>query len=274
MDPRLQRRVQRYGWDKAAGDYEAGWRDQLEPAQSLMLEMAALRPGERVLDVACGTGLVSFRILDAVGETGAVVGTDISAEMVATAQASAVDRGIRNARFERFDAEAMALEEADFDAAICALGLMYFPDPVKALGEMFRLLKPGGRAAAVVWGARNKCGWADIFPIVDARVASEVCPMFFQLGTKNSLADCFRQVGFGAVRVERLEVALPFASDEIALHAAFRAGPVALAYSRFDDSSRQAAHAEYLHSIESFRDGPGYRIPGEFVAAVGVRPRP
>jgi ubiquinone/menaquinone biosynthesis C-methylase UbiE len=274
MDPRLQRRVQRYGWDKAAGDYEAGWRDQLAPAQSLMLEMAALRPGERVLDVACGTGLVSFRILDAVGETGAVVGTDISAEMVATARALAAERRARNASFERFDAEAMSLEEADFDAATCALGLMYVPDPVKAVGEMFRLLKPGGRAAAVVWGARNKCGWAEIFPIVDARVASEVCPMFFQLGTKDSLAHCFAQAGLDNVRMERMEVQLAYGSDDEALHAAFRGGPVALAYSRFDAPTREAAHAEYLHSIEPFRDGPGYRIPGEFVAAVGVRPRP
>ena len=60
MDARVQRRVQRYGWDKAVHDYDASWRRQLEPAQSLMLEMAALGRSERVLDVACGTGLVSF----------------------------------------------------------------------------------------------------------------------------------------------------------------------------------------------------------------------
>lgn len=264
--------MQRYGWDKAARDYEAGWRVQLEPAQSQMLEIAALQPGERVLDVACGTGLVSFRILDAVGGTGAVVGTDISAEMVAMARGLAAERGIRNATFERLDAEAMALDEADFDVAVCALGLMYVPDPVKALGEMYRLVKPGGRAAASVWGARGKCGWAEIFPIVDARVASEVCPMFFQLGTKDSLARCFAEAGFINVRSERLEVDLPFASDDDALHAAFRGGPVALAYSRFDDPTRESANAEYLRSIEPYRDGGRYRIPGEFVATVGLKP--
>ena len=74
MDARFQRRVQRYGWDKAVGDYETGWREQLEPAQSMMLEMAALQSGERVLDVACGTGLVSFRAADAVGDSGAALG--------------------------------------------------------------------------------------------------------------------------------------------------------------------------------------------------------
>lgn len=271
MDSRLQRRVQRYGWDKAAGDYEAGWRAQLEPAQSLMLESVALQPGERVLDVACGTGLVSFRMLDTVGETGAVVGTDISKEMVEHARRLAVERGDANASFERFDAEAMELEGEPFDAAVCALGLMYVPDPVNALGEMLRLLEPGGRAAAAVWGARAKCGWAEIFPIVDARVSSEVCPLFFQLGTKDSLARSFTQAGFIDVRSERLEVELSYASDDEALNAAFRGGPVALAYSRFDEATREAVHAEYLQSIEEFRDGAAYRIPGEFVVAIGVK---
>lgn len=271
MDPRLQRRVQRYGWDKAARDYEAGWRAQLEPAQSLMLDMTALRPGERVLDVACGTGLVSFRILDAVGETGSVLGTDISAEMVEAARRLAAERNIRNASFERFDAEAMKLEDESFDAAVCALGLMYVPDPVKALGEMYRLLAPGARAAAVVWGARARCGWAEIFPIVDARVASEVCPLFFQLGTKDSLARCFEQAGFIDVRYERLTVELAYSNEDEALNAAFRGGPVALAYSRFDSPTRDAVHAEYLRSIASYRHGAAYRIPGEFVAAVGVK---
>ncbi len=274
MDPRLQRRVQRYGWDKTVGDYEAGWRAQLEPAQSLMLDMAALRAGERVLDVACGTGLISFRVLDAVGETGAVVGTDISGEMVAAARRRAAERGVRNARFERFDAEQMKLDEQPFDAALCGLGMMYVADPLKALEEMRRWLGPGGRAAAAVWGARAKCGWAEIFPITDARVASEVCPMFFHLGTRDMLAHCFTQAGFTGIRSERLEVGLHYASDDDALGAAFRGGPVALAYDRFDDATRHAVHGEYLDSIAAYRSGGEYRIPGEFVVVAGVNPPP
>ncbi len=272
MDAKLQRRVQRYGWDKAVDDYEAGWRAQLEPAQSLMLDMAALQPGERVLDVACGTGLVSFRIVDAVGATGAVVGTDISGEMIETARRHAAERGVDNATFERFDAEDLQLEGEPFDAALCGLGLMYVPDPVKALAEMRRWLKPGGRAAAAVWGARAKCGWADIFPITDARVASEVCPMFFHLGTGDMLAHSFAEAGCTEMRTERLEVTLVYAAADEALGAAFRGGPVALAYNRFDDATKQAVHSEYLDSIAAYRDGEGYEIPGEFVVAAGVKP--
>ena len=70
VDARLQRRVQRYGWNKAAAYYDGFWSEQLRPAQDLMLALAALRPGERVLDIACGTGLVTFRAADAVGPAG------------------------------------------------------------------------------------------------------------------------------------------------------------------------------------------------------------
>jgi len=89
MDTRLQKRVQRYGWDKAAAHYERSWQAQLQPAQTALLAMADLRPGERVLDVACGTGLVTFRAAKAVAPAGEVLGTDISEDMIATARALA-----------------------------------------------------------------------------------------------------------------------------------------------------------------------------------------
>jgi ubiquinone/menaquinone biosynthesis C-methylase UbiE len=269
MEARLQRRVQRYGWDRAVAAYEQGWRAQLEPAQSLMLDMVGPQHGERVLDVACGTGLVTMRIAEAVGAAGAVVGTDISGQMVEEARRIAAERGFDNISFERADAEALPFADATFDAAVCGLGLMYVPDPIKALTEMRRLLSSNGRAAAAVWGARRHCGWAEIFPITDARVASEVCPMFFQLGTQDVLARSFEAAGFSGVRLERLSTTLHYACAEDALAAAFRGGPVALAYSRFDDATRRAVHAEYLDSIAAYGAGDGYRIPGEFVVAAG-----
>jgi ubiquinone/menaquinone biosynthesis C-methylase UbiE len=272
VKPALQRRVQRYGWDLAAEVYEGAWNRQLWPAQQRLLEMAALRPGERVLDVACGTGLVSFPAAEAVGGSGSVVGTDISERMTQLAATVAAARGVENARFLRMDAESLDLPDGSFDVVLCALGLMYVPDPDRALAAMHRVLAPGGRAVAAVWGERRHCGWAEIFPIVDARVSSDVCPMFFQLGTDDALRWTFEKAGFEGIEGTRMETVLRYASPEEALTASFSGGPVALAYSRFDGETRDACHAEYLESIEAFRtaDG-GYEVPGEFVVMGGRR---
>jgi len=225
MDGRFQKRVQRYGWDKAATHYENLWGDQLEPAQTLLLDFADLVAGERVLDVACGTGLVAFRAASIVLPYGQVVGTDISEQMIATAGDIADARGIANAVFHRMDAEQLALDGASFDVALCALGLMYVPHPEIALGEMHRVLRPGGRAVCAVWGQRSKCGWAEIFPIVDARVQSEVCPMFFRLGAENALEQAFAAAGFGQIECRRLETRLHYADASEACEAAFVGGP-------------------------------------------------
>jgi hypothetical protein len=124
---------------------------------------------------------------------------------------------------------------------------------------------------SAVWGKRDRCGWAEIFPIVERRVASDVCPMFFQLGTGDVQKMLFEQAGFSDVHSDRIVTSLEYESGEEACLAAFAGGPVAMAYSRFDPKTRDSAYVEYLESIATFRRGNGYAIPGEFVITVGYR---
>ena len=271
MDPRLQRRVQRYGWDKAANCYEQYWAEQLAPAQSRLLELAALVPGERVLDVACGTGLVTFQAARAVIPSGSVLATDISEAMVDRVRDEARSLGLPNVAAERCDAEELNVPTASCNVALCALGLMYVTDPVAALREMHRAVRAGGRSAVAVWGARANCGWAEIFPIVERRVASEVCPLFFQLGNGDALQYALDAAGWTDITVERMTTTLTYESAEAACGAAFAGGPVALAYSRFDEATRAGAHAEYLSSIAAFERNGSFAIPGEFVLARATR---
>jgi ubiquinone/menaquinone biosynthesis C-methylase UbiE len=271
MDARLQLRVQRYGWDRASAHYEAGWARQLRPSQERLLEMAVLEKGESVLDLACGTGLVTFPAAEAVGAGGRVMATDLSEAMVEHVRGEAARRGLSQIEAERADAATLPWDDASFDAVLCSLGLMYVPDVPAVLEGALRVLRPGGRLVVSVWGERGACGWADIFPIVDARVNTEVCPLFFQLGTGGSLEMHLQQAGFLEVEADRLDVVLEYASREEALGAAFLGGPVAMAYSRFDDETAAEARAEYLASIEPYRGGgeAGYRIPGRFVVVRG-----
>lgn len=271
MEARLQRRVQRYGWDQASAYYDECWREALAPATHALLERAALAPGERVLDVACGTGVLSLAAARAVGVRGSVVGIDISQKMVEAAASTAAVLGYAHCRFERCGAEDLPDTGPDFDAVLCGLGLMYVPDPEAAIRHMAARLAPGGRLVASVWGRRDRCGWAGVFPIVDARVKSEVCPLFFRLGSGSGLADAFSAAQLEDVTVERFRTESSFGSAQDASKAALMGGPVALAYSRFDQRTRAEVADEYLGSIASFRNGHGYRIPGEFVVARGTK---
>jgi len=271
MEAALQRRVQRYGWDKAAAYYENFWQHQLKPAQDKLMEMINLQPGEKLIDIACGTGLVSFPAAEILGSNGFVVATDISDEMVKLGNDLSQEKNCTNIRFQRMDAEELQLPDEQFDVAVCALGLMYVPDPLKALREMYRVLKKDGRAGAAVWGQRSHCGWAEVFEIIDKRVTSDVCPMFFNLGNGDSLKRFLEAAGFYNVCFERINTHLDYASDDEACGAAFAGGPVALPYHKFPDGVKQEVHAEYLQSIKDFQTAAGYAIPGEFVVATGSK---
>ena len=271
MDPRLQRRVQRYGWDAAAPVYENGWHRNLAPAQDLMLAKAELEPGLQVFEAAAGSGLVTFRAAAAVAPGGFVTATDISNEMTGLASEKAAELGIENVSFARMDVEAIAYEADRFDRALCALGLMYVPDPVNALRELHRVLRPGGRVSVAVWGDRRNCGWAEIFPIVDAQVKSEVCPLFFGLGMQGALIRDVAAAGFVAVREFRISSALEYDDEETLLEAMIDGGAVALAAKRFSEDVRRQVDKEFVASVAGHRTaGGGYSIPGEFVIVTGT----
>ena len=272
MEGKLQRRVQRYGWDLAATQYEPLWQAQLADAQAKLMACAALATGERVLDVACGTGLITFEAAAAVGPRGKVLGVDLSGQMIEIASQQALRRQADNVHFARMDAEQLELPDASVDVALCALGLMYVPDPAQALREMRRVLRPGGRMVIAVWGERARCGWADLFSIVDAEVASEVCPLFFRLGQQDALQRLCVAEQFEDVTQHRIGATLAYADADAACDAAFVGGPVALAWSRFDEAVKERVCARYLQSISAFQHGSGFRIPGEFVIAAATRP--
>jgi SAM-dependent methyltransferase len=265
VEPRLQRRIQRYGWDLAAAAYDTLWRAQLAPLHARIASRAALAPGERVLDVACGTGVVSLAAAEAVGAGGRVVGVDLSQRMVEAAHARVARAHAANATFARMDAETLDMAEGSADVVLCVLGLMYVPSPDVALQSMRRVLADDGRAVLAVWGERRRCGFAPVFGIVADEIDGEVCPTYFALGRGEALARLCRAAGFATAETERFAATLDYASADAACNAAFVAGPVALAWSRFDDHARARVRARYRAAIAPWKHGRGYRIPGEFV---------
>ena len=273
MDARLQRRIQRYGWDLAVTDYVRHWHALLAGVQAELVELASPAVGEAVLGVACGAGAVTAAVAQAVGPTGRVLGVDLSQAMVDAAGRHLENQGLLHAVTERMDAEQLTLPDAGFDLVVCALGLMYLPDPDAALREIARVLRPGGRVALAVWGERKRCGWASIFGIVDDEVRSEVCPMFFALGQGEALARRCAAVGLEPLVQRRRDDVLSHLDGDAACAAALSGGPVALAWSRFDDAVRERVRSRYLGSIDTWRVGAGYGVPAEYVLVTARRPQ-
>jgi SAM-dependent methyltransferase len=274
MDARVFRRIQRYGWEAATAAYDRGWVPLLERLTRDCVERAALQPGERVLDLATGTGVGARHAAGLVGPTGAVVGIDIAEQMLvhARAQTEAAPATSAPVRFERRDMEETGADDGAFDAVTAAFGLMYAAQTNPAFAELARVLRPGGRASVCVWGRRAACAWAEVFPIVDAHVQSEVCPLFFSLGALGALSLAFGRAGLCDVSEARLPLVLRWGSADEACAAMLEGGPVALAWKRFSAEARAAVRAAYLASIDAHRDGAGYAVPSEIVFATARKP--
>ena len=272
MDAKVHRRVQRYGWDMAVEAYDRHWVPVLRTCAERVIELADPLNGEAVLDVASGTGVAAFLAAERVGRDGSVLATDLSQKMV-DAVAAAAAESLPQIACERVDAEDLAYPDAYFDVATCVLGLMYPADPQRAIEQMFRVLKPGGRAAVCVWGRRDRCGWNAIFPIVEARVQSDVCPMFFALGGLGALDYAFERAGFIDRQEERREQSLRWQTTGDACAAMFPGGPVALPYSKMSPGVRASAESDFSDSIARYRNADGsYDVEGEFVFMLATKP--
>ncbi|HET9200194.1 MAG TPA: methyltransferase domain-containing protein [Dehalococcoidia bacterium] len=264
MKASLQRRIQRYGWDKAVDDYSRYWVPLLEWCSERCVELVDPQPGQQVLDIAAGPGTAALKIAELVKPEGRVVASDISEEMAAEAMRRAKEVDLDNVEARRAAAEELPFADNSFDAITCVLGLMY-AETQPAVAEIHRVLRPGGGVAVCVWGRRDRCGWSPIFPIVDARVTSEVCPMFFLLGAEGALSYAFANAGFEVLAEERVETTLEFESPEHAWGAVLPGGPAALAYDRFTPEVQAEVRAEYIASIDEYHQGDRYLLPGEFV---------
>lgn len=132
--------------------------DQIRPLGRAAMERAALRPGERVLDIGCGCGDTSVELARRVAPGGAVSGFDISGPMLARARERARQQGVA-AQFEQADVQTYAFQPATADVAFSRFGVMFFADPVAAFTNLRRALRPGGRLAFACWQAVGENPW-------------------------------------------------------------------------------------------------------------------
>jgi ubiquinone/menaquinone biosynthesis C-methylase UbiE len=191
------------------------------PLTRALIEQARIAPGQSVLDVAGGSGEPSLTIAQAVGPTGFVMCTDAIAEMVAVAEREALARGLKNMQFRQCTADSLPFADESFDVAVSRLGVMFFPDPVAAVREMLRVIKPGGRVALAVWGKSELNPYSYVVTGVVSRYVPAVpvapdAPDAFRFAEPGKLAGVLKDAGAIDVteRVVKFDMAAPLSPEE------------------------------------------------------------
>lgn len=146
-------------YDSVAEKFDLFTERLSQPLATRMIALAQLAPKQRVLDVGTGTGLVALNAARFVGTGGAVIGIDLSDGMLAKAAEKAASFGLKNCSFQKMDAEALDIEDQSIDAVLSLFALLHLPDPLAALREMFRTLRPGGRLVLAVGSGAPLWSW-------------------------------------------------------------------------------------------------------------------
>jgi ubiquinone/menaquinone biosynthesis C-methylase UbiE len=236
-----------------------------EPWASLLVAKAALCESERVLDVACGTGVVARLAAAHVGAKGHVVGLDLNPGMLACASSSTESAAVE---WRQGDAVALPFDARSFDAVFCQLGFQYFSDRQQAAREMYRVLKPGGRVVALVWRAlAHSPGFAAIAAALERHVSPAAAALMrapFVFGdTINELRELFVQTGFRMVRVSADVRMVRFASPAALVRHQVASSPLAPHVAEVDDTAHDALVREVTGAMQSYVNDDGLAFPIE-----------
>jgi ubiquinone/menaquinone biosynthesis C-methylase UbiE len=281
FDPIQYKATTREQWQMAAEAWHR-WHPTLKtwlgPATDLMLNMAQVKAGYRILDVAAGAGEQSITAAEKVGPNGYVLVTDLAPKILEFALESAAEKGMNNVEIKEMDGENLTLPDDSFDTVISRVGLIYFPDQQKALGEMKRVLKPGGYVAAIVYStaANNKFFST---PVSIIRSRAQLPPPLvgqpgpFSLGDDGALGDALTKAGFVNVKTQKLNapVKMPTAKD-CARFEYESFGALHQMLSGLSETEKSEAWEEIKFELSKFEDETGFSGPCEMVIGVGQKP--
>jgi SAM-dependent methyltransferase len=181
------------------------------PWAELVIKAASLQPGERVLDVACGSGTAARSAAAAIGPRGAVIGVDLDEAMLAVARNVTVAEGSAAITWQHADAMNLPFPAASFDAVLCFEGIQFMPDRTRALSGFRRLLKPSGRLIGTIWGPlRENAGYQAIAEGL-ARFVSPDAARFppFALDDAAVVRGLLADAGFTRISVEPRTIMRP-----------------------------------------------------------------
>ena len=266
FDPVRFKQTTRVQWDQAAEAWDR-WGPLLHawlgPSTETLFDMLQLSAGQRVLDVAAGAGEQSLA-------------TDLSPRILEFAASAAAAAGLANIETRALDGEELDLPPASFDAVISRVGLIYFPDQLRALAGMRRALRPGGRIGAIVYSTGDKNPFFSV-PVSIIRRRAQLPPPLpgqpgpFSLGAPGALEALFQRAGLREIEVRAIAAPVRLASAaECVRFEKESFGALHQMLSSLDEAARAEAWAEIQVELQKFEQpGAGFVGPCEMLVAVG-----
>ncbi len=281
FDPAGYKASTREQWQAAAAAWDR-WGPTLEswlgPATAVMLDLARVHSGARVLDVAAGTGGQTIAAARRVGPTGRVLATDVAPAILALAEHNAQQAGLANVAVREMDGENLTVDPGVFDAVISRVGLIYFPDRARALSGMRRALRPGGRLAAIVYSTPAvNAFFATPVAVIRARAGLAPpppgAPGPFCLGAPGAAEEALATADFTDVVAVRITAPVVLASAaECVRFEQESFGALHQMLAGLEESGRAAAWAEIHERLREHEGPDGFVGPCELIVVAGTAP--
>ena len=236
-----------------------------------LLDLAALQSGERVLDVACGTGIVARLAATQVGETGHVVGVDLNRGMLDVAGAQ-TSPSAATVAWREGDVIALPCDDAAFDVVLCQQGFQFFPEKAGALREIYRVLAPGGRFVVSVWRPLSQNPYQRLLAdVLEKHIGSEAATGWRaaqDLGDAETLRNLLTEAGFEDVHISIVIVTMRTPSLATFIPGQLAASPWAGAFAALDATAQSDLLDDAITAFRLYTDDDGLAVPTEAHVAV------
>lgn len=249
-------------WDRTAAFYGQAGPPVFSISAQRLLELLKLEPGDRLLDVACGTGAVAIPAAKQVGPSGLVTATDYSPCMVAEAEKQVKKQGLSNIACACMEAQNLEFPDNSFDALTCGFALFFFPDMRRALAEMHRVLVPGGEVGLSLWG---KGAIVPQWPILGETIKGYgLQPVVLNriAWRPEDIEALLTPAGFSDIEIVEERYDLPFREASEAWEFTLSVGPIEVMLEQLSKNKRQEFIDAFLSRIQELATPEG--IPANF----------